>query len=880
MHMPFFEVKNELRLRNLSRGLIFAGAVIAACLCPTLAFGQTNSSWNGGIGNWSNATDWTPNQVPNNGAGNTYNVTIDSGGADMVTLNQNAMITSLTLGGVLPGGAVLTEATGEPETLTVTGGVIVNKTGLLDLESGSTLTVSGNLANSGIVGTNYYYDGGAGNTLTVNGTFTNNAGASFELGEAFSSDVANVGKLVNDGFLQIGTSDNPSACTLNLTNQPNGITDVLQGSTIILFGTLKAGANNGLANLVSIEGTLSLVNEQSLTLANLTVAGSLYIADSTLTLTNLTNSGTVNVASNTLNNFANELTVTETVTNQAGGQFLVSAVANINTLDNYGVVTVDVGLYSGATLNVAGTLTNQAGGKLSTNSGDVNVSGALINNGTMDIVGAPMSVSGGLTNYGTITMGEYHIVTTSELIIGASSVNLGTITLLGDDSHVPNSFITGAMASVVLTNEKIIEGGGNIGDGSMGLVNSSTGKILASSSTPLVIQVSSAGFQNNGAVQVNKGETLTITGAANSFLNFNGSNDSLTGGTYLVTGTLQFDNANIVTNAANITLSGTTSVIEDQHDNNALANFATNAGAGTFILESDRNFTTSGAFSNAGKVTIASGSTFTVGGTGSYTQTGGTTTVTGALAVTSPGAVKVLGGSVFGIGTITGNIDLTGGLLSPGAASKKAGELTVNGTYTQSSAGAFDVDLGGTKAGTQYDVLDITSTATLGGVLNVDLISGFKPTVGETFDIMDYTSETGTFAAVNLPKLAGGDTWGISYNATDVVLTVDGPGAITPASTHRPAAILSEATCFAARSLGSESCGNKPAATVTNGGEIHTASAGGGAVHNNIMAATHSTSVAGGGGVSHESSASAAGMARLYTCAYLPANVGHTIGCN
>src|SRR5580700_8703863 len=65
--------------------------------------------------------------------------------------------------------------------------------------------------------------------------------------------------------------------------------------------------------------------------------------------------------------------------------------------------------------------------------------------------------------------------------------------------------------------------------------------------------------------------------------------------------------------------------------------------------------------------------------------------------------------------------------------------MQVSGTYTQSGAGAFDVDLGGTTAGTQYDVLNITSTATLGGVLNVDLISGFKPAVGETFDIMDYT---------------------------------------------------------------------------------------------------------------------------------------------
>lgn len=47
--------------------------------CPTEALGGTiNAVWNGGTGNWSVPTDWTPNGVPNNGGGNVCNVTIDS----------------------------------------------------------------------------------------------------------------------------------------------------------------------------------------------------------------------------------------------------------------------------------------------------------------------------------------------------------------------------------------------------------------------------------------------------------------------------------------------------------------------------------------------------------------------------------------------------------------------------------------------------------------------------------------------------------------------------------------------------------------------------------------------------------------------------------
>jgi hypothetical protein len=270
------------------------------------------------------------------------------------------------------------------------------------------------------------------------------------------------------------------------------------------------------------------------------------------------------------------------------------------------------------------------------------------------------------------------------------------------------------------------------------------------------------------------------------------------------------------------------------------------------------------------------------------------------LAVTSPAGVNVSGGSVFGIGTITGNIDLTGGLVSAGSASKKAGELTVKGTYAQSGAGAFDVDLGGTTAGTQYDVLNITSTATLGGVLNVELINGFTPVAGDTFTIMDYSSEMGTFSTTHLPTVTG-DHWTVTYNSMDVVLTLVAgpvPSAKRPVngspatrvsrnagaprvSAHEPVAILSRVSCIGARLLKSASCGSASVATVGNGGEMHAAifaRSGSVAIHNNIMVATRSLSA--GHGSSDETSASATAMTRLYVCAYLPSRVAHTMGCN
>ncbi len=75
---------------------------------------------------------------------------------------------------------------------------------------------------------------------------------------------------------------------------------------------------------------------------------------------------------------------------------------------------------------------------------------------------------------------------------------------------------------------------------------------------------------------------------------------------YVVAGTLRFTGADIVTNAANITLSGTSSAIVDQNNSNALALFTTNASAGKFTLSGSQNLLTSaGSFTNAGSTPVA-----------------------------------------------------------------------------------------------------------------------------------------------------------------------------------------------------------------------------------------------------------------------------------
>jgi hypothetical protein len=143
-----------------------------------------------------------------------------------------------------------------------------------------------------------------------------------------------------------------------------------------------------------------------------------------------------------------------------------------------------------------------------------------------------------------------------------------------------------------------------------------------------------------------------------------------------------------------------------------------------------------------------------------------------------------------------------------------------------------------------------------------------------SFDILNFVSETGTFTTLNLPTLTGGDTGSVSYNATDLVITVEGPavsraqllplqrieypersGDRSTASTHEPTAILLRVTCLAAAMIGSASCGEKASVvTASHRGDLHEDASvriGPASVHNNVMVATRSIS-SGRGSASHE----------------------------
>ena len=255
---------------------------------------------------------------------------------------------------------------GQSSTISPGGGTLnVASTGIFDVDRGTNVTISGNVVNSGQFFTNRRKLKTA-NTLTITGSFTNNAGAvtfvgyfpQGKIGRDRSADTMNVDSLTNNGFVGIGLGS-----TLNLTSQPNGITNVVTGSDFEIAGSFKAGAADAVAKLAMVSGGIYLQNGQTTTI---TPGGGTFAVASTGAF-DVDNGSNVTISGNVDNsglfstnerhwNVPSTLTVTGSLTNKAGATTAVGSsdtvtdTMNLGSLTNNGLVVVG----TGSTLNLTG----------------------------------------------------------------------------------------------------------------------------------------------------------------------------------------------------------------------------------------------------------------------------------------------------------------------------------------------------------------------------------------------------------------------------------------------------------------------------------------------------------------------------------------------
>ncbi len=122
--------------------------------------------------------------------------------------------------------------------------------------------------------------------------------------------------------------------------------------------------------------------------------------------------------------------------------------------------------------------------------------------------------------------------------------------------------------------------------------------------------------------------------------------------------------------------------------------------------------------------------------------------------------IHLEGGLLHGNGSIIGDIDNSGGTVSPGFS---VGEIEVD-DYAQGAGGVLEIEIGGSAPG-EYDLLTIEGTADLAGELRVMDIDDFVPAPGDAFVILTAAQVNGSFDTENVPA-----HYEVEYDATNVTL--------------------------------------------------------------------------------------------------------------
>lgn len=182
----------------------------------------------------------------------------------------------------------------------------------------------------------------------------------------------------------------------------------------------------------------------------------------------------------------------------------------------------------------------------------------------------------------------------------------------------------------------------------------------------------------------------------------------------------------------------------------------------------------SGDITSTGKVKIMA-TPHSSGYTGTTTVSSGEFDANGQV-----GKINLTGGTLKGSGTV-GDVTMSAGKVAPG---NSPGVLNTGAlTYT---GGSFDVELGGTAAGS-FDQTNVTGAVDLGSAtdLNISLVNSFAPALKDSFTIINNDGTdavSGTFKGLKEgAKVYGTYTYQVSYkggDGNDVTLTVTG----TPAA--------------------------------------------------------------------------------------------------
>ncbi len=594
-------------------------------------------------------------------------------------------------------------------------GLVFNSTGSVSIQSG--------------IGTNTLTLGSGGISVSPGaGVNTINPAISVTAPQAWANDSSNL--LSVSGSVSLGAN--------NLT--------VGGGGNTLIGGTLSG--TNGLAKIGAGQLTLGAAN---------TFSGGVAISAGNVQLNHAgaLNSTTPNAiafgsgSTGSLSLFGNNVTVSGITTDAVVGSPVVqngSAVSSaILTIDNAADVTYAGVLQNGGIQTLG--LTKLGAGTLAL-SGNLPYTGQTkITEGTLKLTGPDNPLGGGLLTLqggGKFDLNGRSAVL-SKLSLEGSGFNVLKSTASGNATlTIPvNSGMDDRALSVVGANEGTIEVTQSDGNLTLDGRLHGSGTVYKHGAGTLILKQSSASTfygtvtVEQGTLAIGHNVALGLTGAFEGRLSLLGGAVRAEGGARVIANRVLLNSPHATfTGSDDLTLTGVIS------------------GAGQLTKQ------------GAGKLTLDNASTYT-GGT---TVDAGTLVVNGSIA---GGVVVNTTGTLGGTGVVDGAVTAnSGSTLAPGAS---AGKLKV-GSLAMQDGSTLTMEIGGLTAGSQHDQLESSGALSLDGSLVVSLINGFTPTLGQTYDLLNWGTLSGAFDLITLPTLGSGMTWNTSSLYASGVLIVTSAG--------------------------------------------------------------------------------------------------------
>jgi autotransporter-associated beta strand protein len=611
-------------------------------------------------------------------------------------------------------------------------GLILGSEPLTKLGSG-TLVINGNNVdvNDKVVQAGTLQIGSGGSSGVLTGNVLNNATLTFNRSDDvnYGGTISGTGTLVKQGAGKLtlsGTNFYSGTTQIgNGTLQISSDANLGAGPLLIQGSTLQVAATHSSIRPVSIQGSAVMEIDD----------GVVYSANGPISSTgNLVKSGPGRLVLSGNNFYAGSTSVTNGILSIAADNNLGSSGGGVTISDATLQVTGshstnrDFSLVGNAEFEIVGGITYAI-------NGHVGSSGSLIKNGggTLSLSDVNSYSGGTIVNSGTLAVDSLNVLSTGDLMIAGGSVAVAGAAVIGQlgTSGPSNVSIDGGDLTTAADRDTTIGAQGLVSMNA-GVVNTRRLNILFDGRLIGSGDVDAAILADTGSAMMAAADlSLGDASAVNGFYS-NGDLNVVAGTT-----TLRDANTAVFDSAAYVSLG------------DGVGGSASLAAANGMTLDFGSNLTGFGSVDTPNDPLKP------------FVNNGHIEGDSGAEPITLIGYVK-------GVGTMN-NVVITG-TNAPGFS-----PATVNYGNVE-YAGTLEIELAGLGAG-NFDKIVHTGIAELGGTLDVALISGFVPALGDTFEILTATGGiSGTFDTEVLPALTGNLMLDVVYGANTVSLAALLPG--------------------------------------------------------------------------------------------------------